>query len=54
MNRTEKRLLLRTLELGLILTLAVIAADYLGVLDPFERYLYDQRPPLPIFHPAAH
>jgi class 3 adenylate cyclase/CHASE2 domain-containing sensor protein len=43
MNRTEKRLLLRTVELGMVLTLAVIMADYFGLLDPFERYLYDQR-----------
>ncbi|HMB95450.1 MAG TPA: hypothetical protein VKK61_05375, partial [Tepidisphaeraceae bacterium] len=43
MNRIEKRLLMRTIVLGVFLTLAVIVADYVGLLDPFERYLYDQR-----------
>src|SRR5262245_32197083 len=43
MNRTEKRLLKRTIELGLLLTLLVILADSIGLLEPLEYYLYDLR-----------
>jgi class 3 adenylate cyclase/CHASE2 domain-containing sensor protein len=43
MNRTEKRLLRRTIELGLALTLVVIVLDWVGLLQPFARYLYDRR-----------
>ncbi|HEY7089474.1 MAG TPA: adenylate/guanylate cyclase domain-containing protein [Tepidisphaeraceae bacterium] len=43
MNRTEKRLLTRTIELGLLLTLLVILADGIGLLAPLESYLYDLR-----------
>src|ERR1700733_14377916 len=43
MTRSEKQLLLRTVAVGMFLTLAMIAADFFGLLDPLERYLYDQR-----------
>jgi class 3 adenylate cyclase/CHASE2 domain-containing sensor protein len=43
MNRSEKRLLRRTLQLGLLLTLLVIVADFAGTLDPLEGYLHDFR-----------
>jgi class 3 adenylate cyclase/CHASE2 domain-containing sensor protein len=43
MNRTDKRLLRRTVQLGLLLTAVVIALDWLGLLAPFERFLYDTR-----------
>src|SRR5262245_44807539 len=43
MNRTEKRLLHRTVILGLGLTAVVILLDWVGGLEPFERYLYDHR-----------
>jgi class 3 adenylate cyclase/CHASE2 domain-containing sensor protein len=43
MTRSEKQLLSRTMAVGLFLTLAVIVADGAGLLDPLERYLYDQR-----------
>ncbi|HVT89635.1 MAG TPA: adenylate/guanylate cyclase domain-containing protein [Tepidisphaeraceae bacterium] len=43
MNRTEKKLFKRTVQLGLVLTLAVILCDCFGLLDRFERFIYDRR-----------
>src|SRR4051812_3553206 len=43
MTRIERRLFWRTILLGLSLTLVVICADGVGLLDPLERYLYDFR-----------
>lgn len=43
MNRIERRLFWRTIGLGLSLTLAVVCADGVGLLDQLERFLYDFR-----------
>ena len=43
MTRNERKLLIRTIELGMVLTLLVIVLDGAGGLDWMERLLYDYR-----------
>ena len=43
MTRSERRLLIDTGLLGLVLTLFVAALDYALVLEPLERFFYDFR-----------
>lgn len=43
MTRLERRQLIDTGILGVLLTVLVLVADYQGLLNPVERYLYDQR-----------
>lgn len=43
MNRIERKLLFRTLTLGVLLTATVIAVDLAGWLAPLERWLWDKR-----------
>ena len=43
MTRSERRLLIDTGLLGLVLTLFVAALEYGGVLEPLERFIYDFR-----------
>jgi class 3 adenylate cyclase/CHASE2 domain-containing sensor protein len=43
MTRNERKLLIRTIELGMLLTIFVIALDGAGGLDWLERLLYDYR-----------
>src|ERR1700675_1777699 len=43
MARLESRLFLRSIALGLFLTVTVLAAGALGFLNSLEYWLYDQR-----------
>ncbi|MGD0463215.1 MAG: SpoIIE family protein phosphatase [Tepidisphaeraceae bacterium] len=43
MARLESRLFVRSIAIGLFLTVAVLAAGALGLLDSLEYWLYDQR-----------
>ena len=43
MTRLERRVFFRSLAIGALLTLMVLAADGLGLLDSLEYWLYDQR-----------
>src|SRR5205823_2476045 len=43
MTRSERRLAIRTFVLGALLTLLVVALDFAGTFDAFERGLYDLR-----------
>ena len=43
MTRAQRRSLWRTTQLGLLLTLIVMLADFGGLLEPLERYFYDLR-----------
>ncbi|HEY1921336.1 MAG TPA: CHASE2 domain-containing protein, partial [Tepidisphaeraceae bacterium] len=43
MARLERRLFFRSILIGLFLTVSVLVADALGLLDSLEYWLYDQR-----------
>lgn len=43
MTQNERRLLVRTLGLGILLTLLVAALYFAGYLDPLDNFLYDRR-----------
>src|SRR5271170_8529684 len=43
MTRLERRVFSRSLAIGALLTLMVLAANGLGLLDSLEYWLYDQR-----------
>src|SRR5688572_14519474 len=43
MTRGEKRLAVRSVVLGVLLTLLVMAADFAGAFEPLEEWLYDKR-----------
>lgn len=43
LTSVQRRLLSRTFLIGALLTLAVVAVDQFGVLQPLERYFYDRR-----------
>ena len=43
MTRGEKRLAVRSVVLGVLLTLLVMAADFAGAFGAFEDWLYDKR-----------
>ena len=43
MTRRERKLLTQTVALGAVLTLAVVVADQMGLLEPLDQWLYDRR-----------
>ena len=43
MTQNERRLLTRTVGLGILLTLLVAALYFAGYLDPLDNFLYDRR-----------
>jgi CHASE2 domain-containing sensor protein len=43
MARHERRLFVRSIAIGILVTVAVLAASSLGLLDSLEYWLYDQR-----------
>ena len=55
MTRLERRVFSRSLAIGALLTLMVLAASAFGLLDSLEYWLYDQRAIYcQLAEPAAH